>query len=503
VALRWWPLGVATIVAVVLALADVVPRWPGLAHLVAVPPVDVAADLRILVTGASSYPAFAVGVGASVVIRSLVLGSLLFTLGAVPTFGSGMARAAALYIVAAVPLAIAAALGFAGFAAVYAWYGWAALGLTLLVVLAITPRLIPRGARLRRIPAILGYVLVLTILGALADLTGPAGSVVSIVVSAGLTAVVLDRLTRPPEPAGRTAPAAATALLAVGLVGWGSATVAPAPAAPDAVLLVVPGVDTATGVGAAYRLDPAAVGFECDRVFYYSYRGPGGDAPRGQAHCPIRLHRPYAQPVTQRPLAELVEAFAQQVEAIRAETGDAPVVVVTHSQGAVIAWRAVATGAADGVSHVVAMGGFPHSPVGYPAPGETGDGRVGADALRVLSWFSRFLGVAAFDPDAPLARELLARPDGLEDVFAEPLPEGVTAGLLFATPDLIVAPEGSEAPEGTSATVDTTHASMPESPLAQAAVRDILAGRTDDGPTFLAAILGPALPSWLPPPFEA
>jgi pimeloyl-ACP methyl ester carboxylesterase len=496
-------LGVATVAAVVLALAGGVPRWPGLPHLVAVPPVDLAADLRILVAEASSYPAFAIGVVVSVVVRSLLLGSLLFTMGAVPTFGSGMARAAALYVVAAVPLALAAAAGFAGFAAVYAWYGWGALGLTILVVLVMTPRLIPRGARIRRIPAVLGYVLVLTVLGALADLAGPVGSVVGIVVSAVLTAVVLDQLTRPPEPVGRPAPAVATVLLAVGLVGFGSTDVAPAPAAPDAVLLIVPGVDTASGVGVAYRLDPAAIGFGCEDVFYYSYRGPGDGAPRGQAPCPIRLHRPYAQPVTQRPLAELVDAFAQQVDAIRAETGDVPVVVVTHSQGAVIAWRALSSGATDGVSHIVALAGFPHSPVGYPAPGEAGDGRVGADALRVLSWFTRFLGVGAFDPDAPLARETLARPNGLELVFAEPLPDGVAAALVFATPDLIVAPEGYRAPEGTTVTVDSAHASMPESPLALVAVRDVLAGRTDDGPTFLAAILGPALPPWLPPPFGA
>jgi hypothetical protein len=118
----------------------------------------------------------------------------------------------------------------------------------------------------------------------------------------------------------------------------------------------------------------------------------------------------------------------------------------------------------------------------------------------VLSWFSRFLGVGAFDPDAPLAREVLARPDGSEAVFARPLPPDVTAVLLFATADLIAAPEGHEVPGAATATVDTTHAGMPESAPAAAAIREVLAGRSLGGSTFLAAIIDPALPAWLPPP---
>jgi hypothetical protein len=501
-AARWWPLGVAAVAVIGLALGNVIPRWSGLIHLVAVPPLDVAADLRILAARASSYPTFAIGVGVSVVVRSLVVGSLLVTLGAVPTFGAGMARAAALYLVAAVPLAVAAAVGFAGLAAVYAWYGWAALVMTVLVTIVISPRLIPRGARLRRIPSVLGYVVALTVIGALVDLTGSAGAVIGVVFSVVLTAVALDRLSRPVERTRRPTPAA-VAFLALALMGWSSGDIRSSQVEPGAVLLIVPGVDTSSGMGAAYRLDPATIGFDCGRVFYYSYRGPGDGAPSGQAPCPIRLHRPYARSVTQRPLRELVDAFAQQVEAIGVDTGGAPVVVLTHSQGAVIAWQAVATGAVDGVSHIVALAGFPHSPVGYPPPGTPGDGRVGADALRVLSWFSRFLGGGSFDPDAPLAREILARPDGLEVVFAEPLPSDVTAAMVFATTDLVVAPEGSVVPGAPTATVNATHVSILQSAQAQAAVREILAGRPSEGGTLLAALLGPALPSWLPPPSGA
>lgn len=262
-------------------------------------------------------------------------------------------------------------------------------------------------------------------------------------------------------------------------------------------------MDTSSGHGAAYRLDPPAIGFSCERVFYFSYRGPGEGAPPGEAPCPIRLHRPYSQTATQRPLSVLTESFAAQVEAINGETGDAPVVVVTHSQGAAIAWQALAGGRASGVSHLIVLGGFPHSPVGYPPPSVDGPGRVGGDVLRVLSWASRFLEVGAFDPDTTLARELLARPDGLEAVFGRPLPPGVTGATVFATMDLIAAPEGHVVPGVSSATVTATHVSIIEVPETEEAIRSLLAGRPPGGVDPLAAILDAALPAWLPPPAEA
>jgi hypothetical protein len=498
---RWWPLAVEAVAVVVMAVTGVVPTWAGLVHLVGMPPVDLAGDLRILVAEAASYPAFLIGMGISLAARTLVTGSLLATLGVVPTFGAGMARAAALYAVAAVPLAAAAAAEFAGLAAVYAWYAWAGLALTVIVVVVVSPRLIPRGARFRRIPAVLGYLLLLTVVGALADLAGPIGAVAGVMVSAALTAVALERLVRPPPSRLRAAPAAA----AIVAMLWAVSVPTPRPAqvSAGAVVLIVPGVDTGSGLGAAYRLDPTSIGFECDRVFYFSYRGPGDGTPPGEATCPIRLHRPYAQAVTQRPLSELVQAMVEQVEEIRRELPGVPLVLLTHSQGAVIAWRAVASGAVGEVSHLVALAGFPHSPVGYPLPGQNGPGTVGADALRVMSWLSRFLGIGSFDPDSALAREILARPNGLEAVFSQRLPTDVTAAMLFSTSDLVVAPEGHDLPSAPTVMVDATHVSMPESDAAETAIRTILEGRSPAGLTFASALLGPALPAWVPPPTDA
>lgn len=505
--MRWWPLAVVTILTLTLAQAGAIPIWSGLVHAVALPPLDLAFDLRLLVARAAGYPQLALGVSAVLVLRILVLGALFISLGVTPSPRAAFGYAARLYAAAAVPLAVAGALEFAGLASLYAWYAWLGLGLTILMATILSTRRLARpGTRLRRLPLVLGSFGALAALSALGRLE-PWGTPVAVVASAVVTGVVLTRLVAPRSahrrgPLAPLAPAAATALLVAAALMIPPAS-AQTPVAPEASLLVVPGVDTESGRGAAYRLDPEALGFPCDRVFYFSYRGPEGEAPQGEAACPIRLHRPYAPQATQQPLGQLVDAFDRQLVAIRGETGGNPVVVVTHSQGAVIAWRAAARGRAEGVPLLVAMAGFPHSPVGYPLPRVDGPGRIGADALRILSWLLRVVGFGTFDPDAPLPREILARANGLEDVFAEPVPAGTAAVLLFATADTIVAPEGHAMPGAATLTIGTTHVGIVESPAAEAAVRAILSGEWPSEDRVVPPILEAVLPAFMPPPAEA
>jgi pimeloyl-ACP methyl ester carboxylesterase len=502
---RWWPLAVLAVLTISLAQGGAVPTWSGLVHAVALPPLDLALDLRLIVAQAPGYPQLAVAVAASLVLRTLALGALFVTLGVTPSPRAAFGYAARLYAAAAVPLALAGALEFAGLASLYAWYAWLGLGLTVLMTLILTSRRLARpGTRLRRFPLLVGYLAALAALGALGRVE-PWGTAVAVVASAVLTGVVLTRLVAPPPAHWRraAAPAAAAStgfLLAAALVVLPAA--AQVPVAPDASLLVVPGVDTASGRGAAYRLDPEALGFPCDRVFYFSYRGPEGQAPQDQAACPLRLHRPYSPQATQQPLGQLVDAFDRQLVAIRRETGDAPVLVVTHSQGAVVAWRAAARGRAGDVPLLIALAGFPHSPMGYPPPRVAGAGRVGADGLRALSWLSRVVGFGTFDPDAPLAREILARSNGLEDVFDEPLPPETAGVLLFATADTIAAPEGHAMPGAATLTIGSTHVGILESPATEEAVRAIMSGGRPSEDRLLAPILAAILPAFMPPPAE-
>jgi hypothetical protein len=501
------PLALAAVAlaVVILGAAGVLPRWPGLVHAVAVPPLDLGFDLRLLVARAHTWPAFAIGAAVSVVVRSAVLATLLSPGRAGVGFWSRYRSAIRLYLGALVPLAVGAALEFAGMAAVYAWYAWVGLGLSLAAVLIGTRRLarVAGGRRSARLHGLFLYLGTLVVLGALAR-AGPWAAVVLVGPSAVMTWWTLGGTAAMRK---RRHAALAVALAALPL-SWPGVVAAPAQQADGPVLLLVPGVDTSSGYGALYGLRPERIGFPCDRVYYYSYRGPRPPAPRaprdrtapqGEAACPIRLHAPYVREDTQRPLAELTATLAGQMGAIAQETGGAPIVVVTHSQGAAIAWQAVATGQVSGVSHIIALAGFGHTPVSYPLPGVAGEGSVGADVLRVLSWISRTLGVGTFDPDAPLARELLARSDGLESVFAQPLPPGTGAATLFTTFDVVAAPEDQAIPGIAAGIIDTTHVGIIQSPEAGIAIRSVLAGQPalDQSPT--AFVLQWVLPAWLPP----
>jgi hypothetical protein len=490
-AAAWLPFVAVAALVTLLGALGTLPRWPGLVHAVAPPPLDLAFDLRLLVARAPSYGVLIAGVLASVMVRSLVLASLLEALGDERPLGRRFVSAAGLYGISAVFLGPAAGLEFAGLAAVYAWYAWAGLALTAVVALRLMPRAVGQGRVVTAIWALAG----LAGLGALARWAGGTSPVALIPLSAVFTGLVMVRMRRPPARSPRSAAAGLALVMLLGATPSVSA-----PITPDTTLLLVPGVDTSSGSGALYRFQPIQVGLGCERVFYYSYLGPGRDAPRGEAPCELRLHAPYAKSDTQRPLGELVDAFGRQVARIRAKTGGAPVAVVTHSQGAVIAWAAVASGAAEGVSHLVSLAGFPHSPVGYPPPGEDGAGRVGADVLRLLSAAFRAVGEGTFSPDAPLAWEILARPDGLEDVFARPLPAGVAAATVSASFDAIVAPEGLRIPGVPGWTVDATHVEVVGSADAQAAVGAVLRGNDPPEGSVLGRAVDLLVHAFMPPP---
>ncbi|MGH2663794.1 MAG: hypothetical protein ACRDH8_13535 [Actinomycetota bacterium] len=503
-ALLWLPLVAVTVAAVVAAQAGALPRWPGLVQAVAVPPLDLFFDLRVLVARATSYPIFALGVVVSVVVRSAVLAALVGAVGGSGSLLSLWRRCIRWYGWAVVPVGIAAALQYAGLAAVYAWYWWTGFVLLLLVVPFFLGSVAGASGRTLggrfRLGATVATLVAYGSLGALARAVGPGATVVLVPVSAAVTAVLLLwmggrlRIPRRKAPVG-----VAAGIVLLGLVS--PPAVSPGPASGDAVLFLVPGVDTSSGSGSLYGLDPEEIGFPCDRVYYYSYRGPGRGADRADAVCPIRIHAPYTKQETQRSLDRLTEAFVEQLGAIREASGGAAVVVVTHSQGAVIAWRAASVGGAEGISHLVALAGFPRTSAPYPPPGEEGEGLVGGDMLRFLSAATRRFTDGTFDPDAPLAREVLAPAGGLDRIFAQGLPPEVTAAIVFATLDEAVAPLGHRAPGAASGgTVDTTHTGITESEDAYDAVRRVLEGLPPPGAGSIASVLRSVLPGWGPPP---
>jgi hypothetical protein len=179
-------------------------------------------------------------------------------------------------------------------------------------------------------------------------------------------------------------------------------------------------------------------------------------------------------------------------------------VVITHSQGNVIAWRALASRRIPGVSHLIMLAGFPENPAAYPPKGTDGTGRIGGDALRVLAGLGRGMGFGTFDPDAPLAREILARPGGTRAVLAQRLPDEVEALLVSSSFDVTLFPHGGAvAGAEDGGTVDATHVGLVSADRTAEIVRGFLAGHVGGGPTLLATALDWIAPAFGSPPYDA
>jgi hypothetical protein len=429
-----------------LGALGALPRWPGLLHLVALPPLDLAADLRWLLARATGYPTFVLGVAGALAVRATVLALLLG--------GWGRPRwrlAASVYLVALLPLLVAAQFDFVAHAALYARAAGAAL-LLLAIVVALLGGAIwsgegRLGAALRRnlreglrASELVVYLAVLVTLGAAAQAGGPGASV-ALVPASGLVTLVAAARLRGPAPARPLVHlSAVTAVgVAVGValvVSRGSVPFDVSDRTRDGSVLLMSGINSASGEGSIFELEPSRIGFTCEGFHYFSYAGTGDGQPQGVAACPKEEGAPYEPDHTQRPFAEQVSLLAEQVAPL-----EPPVTVLAHSQAAWVAWQAAAEGRLDGVGSLVLIGPFPSSPLGFPPPGEPGAGRVGGELFRLLEPIPD-LADFDFDVDAPLTRELLATPDAASTVFAQPLPDHVRVLAATASSDLALMPDG-------------------------------------------------------------
>ena len=449
VSVRWWPLALVAAVSLVLALTHALPRWPGLAQLVALPPLDLLADTRVVLATAPSPLLFGVGLLLAVAVRGAVLATML---------GSPrrhMAFALRFYLAALVPALLAAALDFAGRSVLYGYLVWTGLLMTLLTLVVLAPVPWTGAARLRdglatalhhrlRIGTVAVYVAALMLLGLLVRQPGHLVQVVAVPVSFAITVAAIRRLARAPERrVARWIPVVVTvgvvvAIVVAVLVVPAQRTPSTAPRAPGSLLLVA-GVDTASGDGALFKLDPAALGYSCARTYYFSYVGVGRGAARGDARCPIRRGAPYTKADTLRPLAELRATFLAQLAGL-----PRPVLVVTHSQGAWIAWAGLSQHdpRAAGVDALVMLAPFDRALAPYPPPGQDGRGAVGGTAVRIVTDLGKTIGFSSFSADAPLVRELQATPGAVERLFEQRLDPNVRTLAVVSQFDLPLVPSG-------------------------------------------------------------
>jgi hypothetical protein len=459
-----------------------VPRWPGALHLVALPPLDLAADLRWLLARAPSWPVGLAGLLVLVGLRITVLAWLAATCD-----GPRWRLAATSYAVATPLVLLAAQLDFVAHAALYSRLFGVALGLLAAAFLLFAAAPFAGGGQQRWWPAwrrsagagfrvadLAGYAVVLVGLGALAEVVPDLAIVALVPVSGVVTWLAIARLRAPAPAHARLHLAGAVALglaaFAVVVVTRGHPWHVAAGEHPgDAIIMS--GINSASGEGAIFELEPERVGFTCERFHYFSYAGTGDGQPRGSAACPKREGAPYQPEDTQRPFEEQVSLLAEQSADL-----EPPITVFSHSQAAWVAWVAAVEGGLPRPATLVLVGPFPSSPLPYPPPGQRGTGRIGGDLLRLLAPLSDTVDFD-FEPDAPLARELLAQPDAASAVFARSLPDEVDAVAITATSDLALMPDGWRIDGATDVCpVREAHPYLPLTPALHAAVDRFLAG---------------------------
>jgi hypothetical protein len=493
----WAVVAGLAVTVVALAAVGVLPRWPGLPHLVALPPLDLFADLRWLLTRSASLPGFLAGLVAVVAVRIVVLALLL---GGLTRARVGFA--ARFYGSALVPALLAAQLNFSAHAALYSRLFWPAVTITGITCAVLAAAPWTGRASLRdavraawagglRLWALAAYGAVLVVIGTAAE---AVGAVALVPVSAAATLGAISWLRRRPPRAAALQIASTLAALVL-LTAAMVVTRGTAPAAPvverDGSLLVMSGINSASGEGAIFELDPAAIGHRCQDKYYFSYAGTGEGQPRGDAACPIRTGAPYQPEDTQRPFAEQVRLLAAQASEL-----PEPVVVIGHSQAAWVAWQAAADGLLPGVSDIVLLGPFPASPLTWPPAGERGEGRVGGDGFRLLQPLANAADFD-FEVDAPLARELLATADAAGAVFARPLPDDTRALAVTALPDLALMPDDWRVPGAENACpVREAHPYLPLTPAFHHEVNRFLDGGSPAPCPGWRPLVRPVMQAW-------
>jgi hypothetical protein len=467
-----------------LGAAGAIPVWAGLPHHTALPPLDLAADVRVLLAEAPSYPWFVLGLLAVVGLRAAVLTAVLRALD-----GGGLAWAVRFYALALGPALVAGALGYAGVAALYSPFLWTGAAVSVIAVIVLGPlpwrRLGAGGWRRRRLTGYLAALLAISLVSALG---GPVVQTACVWVSVGVTVIVAawpqvgSALPHPVHGTG----IAAVALVVVGLAAPGSAgrPAASLPAgvavtgevAGEGTLFLVPGIGGMTGTSTMFELDPTELGFGCDRTAYFSYAGPGRGGPQRQSRCPVRTGAPYRFDDTRRPIGELAASFRAQLAELTP-----PVVVVAHSQGGWVTAAGLDEVSAPPVEAVVLVGVFPGHRHGYELDG-TGAGVVGTDALEALVALLRGADATTFDPRAPLTRQVLGTPDGVRDIMRGAFPPEVRVATVTSAFDLPVMAEGWHLPGVTDlCPVLVHHGHLPTSSLVHDRIRAFLAGRPESG----------------------
>ncbi|WP_334144530.1 hypothetical protein [Rhabdothermincola sp.] len=478
---RPWPLAVLTAGIMTLAVAGLIPRWPGLVQLVGLPPLGVTTDLRLLLSESEGFVPFIVMLVPALAVRIAVLTAMTGELSA-----RRVGFVARFYALALPFAGLAAASAFAAGATLYYLLFWVGVAMTVaeVLLLAAIPwmgepsvwRAVISAARAGfRAGTVGAYLVGVTLIGAAAEAGGPAAAIGLLPVSAAFTYAAAYLLSVDPDRrglrVGRRIVAATGALLVTVTVAVATGPARPVerdrPGAPrSGSLMLMGGIDSSSGSSPLLSLVPGSVGFTCEQTFFFSYAGPGSGQPEGRAACPIRTGAPYTGVDTYRSIDELVRFLVEQIEPL-----PPPVTLIAHSQGVWVVLVALSAGLLPTVSDVVLVGALTDNPIGYPPRGGHAPGRVGTEVLDGVGALARLTSFSRFDPQSPLAVELLADPHRVAAIVSHPIPTEMAALSVPSAFDLPLMAE-TRPIEG-AAEACPLLAVHPELPFAPAFVDDV------------------------------
>ena len=408
------PIVIQSLCVAALMVLGAFPASGASAPASAVFPLDLFFDLKQSLAYAGSWLAFGAWLGASILVRGILLGTVLrVTDGGNASFRLAWTRGCRLAALGVAVMFPSAALFFIGVATRYAPFVWVAAIAGLVGAIFLTKRAVHLdvggGAPSGSVPEardILGYGMLIALLGAAMTLLGDSSpwlAAALVVLVAPLHALFIlgwREHARAGTFAGGGALAFAVAVVAV--LALGATTfydrvirnTSPVGRAENAgSLLLLGGVDSTSDTGSLAELDPRVIGFIEQRTVPVSYRGPDMN---------------YDADDTRRDLGVVARAVSEQVS-----ESEEPVVLLGHSQASLILDRMIASGLPSPERSVVLAPSplFP-PPVDIPPPDRDGEGRVGGDIARGFAVALRAVGLASYDIDAP------ASPTNLQPVVA-------------------------------------------------------------------------------------
>ena len=217
----------------------------------------------------------------------------------------------------------------------------------------------------------------------------------------------------------------------------------------DNIAVAVAGIGSKTSGGVSadmYERGPELLGYEPHKIFRFSYRGAESDA----------LHEPYDTEDTHIGIDEAARRLASLLSEVARVHPGAPVDLIAHSQGGVVA-RAYLSDIASAwnprlprIEHFVTFSS-PH--MGAPLatiPAAMHDSLIGRPALWALGGLTELLGGVIPNPNSRSVRDLAPHSDVLDRLGGQDIVYGTQALALGTAGDLVVPADRSSLPEETS-----------------------------------------------------